>query len=122
VKTDVDGKVASTSRGWLHKASLRCRVSSTPNLCAGGPSDLPSTTLDHAATNGLGVRQADVEGGHLNGKLDVELYMAYPEDIMPKPEYNALRLLGSMYGLKQSGRTWWIEPGQVLEALGFKRT
>jgi hypothetical protein len=107
VKTDVDGKVASTSRGWLHKASLRCRVSSTPNLCAGGPSDL---------------RQADVEGGHLNGKLDVELYMAYPEDIMPKPEYNALRLLGSMYGLKQSGRTWWIEPGQVLEALGFKRT
>jgi hypothetical protein len=78
--------------------------------------------LTIAATNGLGVRHADVEGGHLNGKLDVELYMAYPEDIMPKPECKALRLLGSMYGLKQSGRAWWIEPGQVLEALGFRRT
>jgi hypothetical protein len=35
---------------------------------------------------------------------------------------NALRLVGSLYGLKQSGRTSWIKPGKALETLSFKRT
>jgi hypothetical protein len=50
--------------------------------------------LTIAATNELEERQSDVEGAYLNGKLDVELYR------MPKPGCNALRLLGSLYGLK----------------------
>jgi hypothetical protein len=78
--------------------------------------------LTMAATNDLEVRQADVEGAYLNGKLDVELYMKYPEGMTPKKGCDALRLIGSLYGLKQSGRTWWIELGKGLEALGFKRT
>jgi hypothetical protein len=78
--------------------------------------------LTIAATNNLEVRQADVEGAYLNGKLDVELYMAYPEGMTPKKGCDALRLVGSLYGLKQSRRTSWIELGKGLEALGFKRT
>jgi hypothetical protein len=78
--------------------------------------------LTMAATNDLEVRQADGERAYLNGKLDVELYMAYPEGMTPKKGCDALRLIGSLYGLKQSGRTWWIELGKGLEALGFMRT
>jgi hypothetical protein len=48
--------------------------------------------------------------------------MAYPEGMTPKKGCDALRLIGSLYGLKQSGRTWWIELGKGLEALGFMRT
>ena len=48
--------------------------------------------------------------------------MAYPEGMRPNTGCDTLRLLGSLYGLKQSGRTWWIELGKGLEALGFKRT
>jgi hypothetical protein len=48
--------------------------------------------------------------------------MAYPEGMRPKTGCDTLRLLGSLYGLKQSGRTWWIELGKGIEALGFKRT
>lgn len=75
-----------------------------------------------AATNNLEIQQAEVERAYLNGKTHVEVYMAYPEDMTPKKGCNALRLVGSLYGLKQSGRTWWIEPGKGLEALGLKRT
>jgi hypothetical protein len=64
-----------------------------------------------AATYDLEIRQADFGGAYLNGKLDVELYMTYPEGMTPKPGCNALRPVGSLYGLKQSGRTRWIELG-----------
>ena len=58
---------------------------------------------------------------YLNGKLDVEMYMKYPEGMTPKRGCDTLRLLSSLYGLKQSGRTWWIELGKGLKTLDFKR-
>jgi hypothetical protein len=48
--------------------------------------------------------------------------MAYPEGMRAKAGCDTLRRLGSLYGLKKSGRTWWIELGKGLEALGLKRT
>ncbi|EIW70982.1 hypothetical protein TREMEDRAFT_27045, partial [Tremella mesenterica DSM 1558] len=77
--------------------------------------------LTIAATEDLEIRQADVEGAYLNGKLDVEIYMKYPKGIKPKPGCNTLKLIKSLYGLKQSGRTWWIELGEGLSHLGFSR-
>jgi hypothetical protein len=74
-----------------------------------------SSTLD------LEVYQADVEGAYLNGKLDIDIYMEYPEGVKPKPGCDALLLKKSLYGLKQSGRTWWIELGNKLATLGFER-
>jgi hypothetical protein len=55
------------------------------------------------ATHDLEIRQADVEGAPLIGRLHVELYMAYPEGMMPKTGFDELRLVGAHYGLKQSG-------------------
>ena len=78
--------------------------------------------LAHAATLGLSLGQMDVEGAYLNGKLDVELYMKIPEGIEPShSRYNALRVVKTLYGLKQSGRAWWIELGNALSELGYDR-
>ena len=77
--------------------------------------------LAHAATLGLPIGQMDVEGAYLNGKLDVELYMKIPEGIEPTGTNNALRLIKTLYGLKQSGRAWWMELGNALADLGYDR-
>jgi hypothetical protein len=71
-------------RGWLCKASRRYRVSTTRRpwrRLDGRP--LP-IALDDSGNERLGRAQADVEGAYLNGKLDVELYMAYPKNMTPK--------------------------------------
>jgi transposase InsO family protein len=77
--------------------------------------------LTIAATQDLEILQADVEGAYLNGNLDVDIYMEYPEGVKPKKGCDGLLLKKSLYGLKQSGRTWWIEMGTKLAKLGFKR-
>jgi hypothetical protein len=77
--------------------------------------------LKIAATQDLEILQADVEGAYLNGNLDVDIYMEYPEGVKPKKGCDGLLLKKSLYGLKQSGRTWWIEMGTKLAKLGFKR-
>lgn len=67
--------------------------------------------------------QADVEGAYLNGVLEEELYMEIPKGLTPKRTgCNCLKLSKSLYGLKQSGRTWWTELGEGLEEQGFDRT
>jgi len=48
-----------------------------------------------SATHDLWIRQADVEGAYLNGKLDVDMYMKYPEEMTPKRGCDTLRLLGT---------------------------
>jgi hypothetical protein len=123
VKTDADGKVVKyKSRLVAQGFSQIPGIDYEETFAPVGRTTSLRLLLAIAATNDLEVRQADVEGAYLNGKLDVELYMAYPEGMTPKKGCNALRLVGSLYGLKQSGRTWWIELGKGLEALGFKRT
>jgi hypothetical protein len=123
VKTDADGKVVKyKSRLVAQGFSQIPGIDYEETFAPVGRTTSLRLLLTVAATNDLEVRQADVEGAYLNGKLDVELYMAYPQGMTPKKGCNALRLVGSLYGLKQSGRTWWIELGKGLEALGFKRT
>jgi hypothetical protein len=77
--------------------------------------------LTIAATLDLEIHQADVEGAYLNGTLDVDIYMNYPEGVKPKRGCDGLKLKKALYGLKQSGRTWWIELGNKLSKLGFNR-
>jgi transposase InsO family protein len=77
--------------------------------------------LTAAATLDLEILQADVEGAYLNGNLDVDIYMEYPQGVTPKKGCDGLLLKKSLYGLKQSGRTWWIEMGNKLARLGFNR-
>lgn len=58
----------------------------------------------------LEIQQADVEGAYLNGTLDIEIYMRYPEGVQPSEGCDALKLNKALYGLKQAGhcggRSW----------------
>ena len=75
-----------------------------------------------AAAEGKVVAQGDVEGAYLNSPIDTEVYIRYPEGMRRKPGCDALLLLKSLYGLKQSARNWWEELGRILRRIGFKRT
>lgn len=78
--------------------------------------------LAHAAANDLELRQADVEGAYLNGVLDVELFLKPPTAVeLDDAKCNTLKLHKAIYGLKQSGRAWWIELDTALAELGFNR-
>ncbi|ETW77113.1 hypothetical protein HETIRDRAFT_248012, partial [Heterobasidion irregulare TC 32-1] len=50
------------------------------------------------------LEQIDVKSAYLNGKLDEEIFMRQPEgfQVLGKEDW-LLRLLKSLYGLKQSG-------------------
>jgi hypothetical protein len=49
------------------------------------------------------------------------MYVEYPEGVKLKTGCDALLFKKSLYGLKQSGRAWWIELGNKLATLGFRR-
>ena len=57
---------------------------------------------------------------YLNGKLDEEIFMKQPEGFeVPGKESWVLRLLKSIYGLKQSGCIWNRLLNDELRKLGF---
>ena len=66
----------------------------------------------------LEMRQADFVTAYLNGDMDEELYMKPPPGINVQPG-NALRIFKSLYGFKQSARTWYLKLDKVLKGFGF---
>ncbi|TYJ54483.1 hypothetical protein B9479_004904 [Cryptococcus floricola] len=74
-----------------------------------------------AAAAGLAVRHGDFEGAYINSKLDKDIYMSVPEGLSSSVPGQVLRLERALYGLKQSGRTWWLVLSEQMEKLGFKR-
>lgn len=73
------------------------------------------------AKKDLDIAQADVKSAYLNGRLDEEIYMRYPQAVKSEEGCNVLRLKVPLYGLKQSGRVWWIQLKQTMIAQEFKR-
>jgi hypothetical protein len=63
------------------------------------------------------LRQIDVKTAFLNGPLDAEIYMKKPE-ILGRGFW---LLLKGLYGLKQSGRTWYLELNNRLQTIGLNR-
>ena len=64
----------------------------------------------------------DIKGAYLNGKLtDQEvLYMRHPPGYRPLDAGDrVLRLIKTLYGLKQSGRRWYQKLTSVFISLGF---
>jgi hypothetical protein len=62
------------------------------------------------------LRQVDVKTAFLNGPLDEEIYMHKP-DILGKGYW---RLRKGLYGLKQSGRQWYLDLHSKLQSIGFR--
>ena len=63
------------------------------------------------------LRQVDVKTAFLNGPLDEEIYMHKP-DIMGSGYWH---LRKGLYGLKQSGRQWYLDLNSKLKSVGFRR-
>jgi hypothetical protein len=66
------------------------------------------------------MHSADIETAFLNAELQEEIYMRQPkraEDGTPR----VMRLLKSIYGLKQASREWYKLFHQTLSSLGLKR-
>ena len=82
------------------------------------------TVLAIAAAQNLEIHQIDIKGAYLNGELtdDEVIYMKQPPGYPVSPNSNeVLRLLKTLYGLKQAGRRWYQRLVRIMESLGFKR-
>jgi len=64
------------------------------------------------------IRQVDVVSAYPRSKLHAKVYIKAP-DGLDIPKGKVLLLLQALYGLKQSGREWYIEACTGLKELGF---
>ena len=65
----------------------------------------------------LKVNQLDVFLAYINGDLEETIYMDQPDGCTEKKDY-LCHLKKSLYGLKQSGRNWFLKLHQ--ELLNFR--
>ena len=68
------------------------------------------------------MHQIDIKGAYLNGKLQDNkvLYMQYPLGYKsPDASTCVLRLVKTLYGLKQSGRCWYQKLSSMFKSLRF---
>jgi len=87
---------------------------------------LASTRAVIAMVNRLGmeIHQIDIKGAYLNRELNANevLYMHHPPGYkVPNAGTCVLRLIKTLYGLKQSGRRWYQKLTSVFIKLGFKQ-
>jgi hypothetical protein len=75
--------------------------------------------LSIGASEDMDIRQIDVVSAYPRSDLHAEVYMKPPEGLYC-PDGYVLRLRKSLYGLKQSGREWYIEACKGLGELGFQ--
>jgi transposase InsO family protein len=76
-----------------------------------------------AAHHDWELHQMDVKSAYLNGDLEEDIYMQQPEgyeQIGDNQQQLVCKLIKSLYGLKQAGRTWHLKIDIVLKREGFR--
>jgi hypothetical protein len=79
--------------------------------------------LNLAAINNWEIRGIDIENAFLESELEEPIVMYVPTD--PSKQYSKLykvKLLRTLYGLKQSGERFYDKMYQILTAAGYTRT
>ena len=71
------------------------------------------------AVEDMEAEQVDVNNAFTESKLRETIYMKPPLGVEIRPG-STLRLLQSLYGLKQSAREWYLRCSKVLKGIGFK--
>ena len=83
------------------------------------------TVLALAAREDMELHQIDIKGAYLNGELtsDEVIYMRQPPGYESREyPHHICRLCKTLYGLKQSGRSWYQKLVKILiHSLGFTR-
>ena len=76
-----------------------------------------------AALQQWSLYQLDVKNAFLNGDLQEEIYMEQPPGFVAQGESSGMvcRLRKSLYGLKQSPRTWFGKFSNVVQQFGMTR-
>ena len=65
----------------------------------------------------------DVTTAFLNGRLSEYVYMAQPHDFKdPKNPNKVCKLLKSIYGLKQTSRSWKLHFNERIKEFGFTKS
>ena len=77
--------------------------------------------LSHAVANDFEVHHMDVETAFLNGKLNEEIYMELPEGF-GKDTGKIVKLIRSLYGLKQSPHVWYGDINETLKKNNYYPT
>ena len=80
--------------------------------------------LAAAVQKGFFIDQYDVKTAYLNGSMPPEevVYMHQPEGfVVAGQEHKVCKLVKSLYGLKQSGRRWYIKFAESMLKQGMKR-
>jgi Reverse transcriptase (RNA-dependent DNA polymerase) len=75
--------------------------------------------LHLAASRDWEIRSIDIGNAYLEADLDTEIHMELPPE--PGQPRRVVRLLKSLYGLKQAGELWNRRLDQILKDLGFTR-
>jgi len=73
------------------------------------------------AVEDMEAEQVDVNNAFTESKLRETIYMKPPPGVEIRPG-TTLRLLQSLYGLKQSAREWYLRCSKVLKDMGFRPT
>lgn len=121
-KTDANGnpvrfKARLVAKGFLQKFGVDYEETYSP---VAKLSTL-RTVLAVGVKRGYTFYQLDVKTAFLHGELQEEIYMEVPQGLQTKSGM-ALKLIKSLYGLKQSPRCWNQKVNTVLEGLGFQRS
>jgi hypothetical protein len=79
--------------------------------------------LTMAAQRNWEIHQVDIKSAYLHAEIKEDIYMrAPPGYLKPGDEGKVLKLLRSLYGLKQAGFEWSEELAKVFVELGFTRS
>ncbi|RXW14669.1 hypothetical protein EST38_g11187, partial [Candolleomyces aberdarensis] len=121
IKTDSNGnieryKIRIVARGFTQRKGIDFKDTFSPvaNL------ESIRLILSLTAQFNLELNQMDVTTAYLNGVLDEDIYLSPPEGV-DIPEGHCWKLKRSLYGLKQSGRTWNKTLDQSLLSMGLVR-
>ena len=79
--------------------------------------------LNLAAEYQLKPRQVDIKTAYLNPEIEKDIYMKQHEGFEVKSNegnHEYCKLRKSLYGLKQSGRNWYLTLKMFLEKFGFR--
>jgi transposase InsO family protein len=82
--------------------------------------DTVRTLLALAAINNWELKQMDVKGAYLNGKIKEEIYMKQPSGYNDGSR-RVCKLKRTIYGLKQAGNVWNQEFDKTMKEFGYTR-
>ncbi|UYV74917.1 hypothetical protein LAZ67_12001798 [Cordylochernes scorpioides] len=78
------------------------------------------TILSMAATKGSVIKLFDVKAAYLNGNIENTIFMEQPAGFV-QDRNKVCKLNKSIYGLPQSGRSWYEKSSQVLHDCGLEK-